>query len=290
MRKVAAEKHMKPISFRALEAAIDAAAKPVNRWIIRDGQDDRDNQTTSTRDDRGAGSTQHDQIARDDTRDETLFLSVAKDITVRDAFQNSSWYGPVAGAGPRYYRSAGPDYGPFIDFWAVCICHTFFGLFLGFFWTTISIFRPRVILGQSDKVCGILRSSYKSSNPEATPEATQDEEDWSDQAGGDFIRCWVGKITLVEIAAGKWSLLLHRFDCGFMSYRPDLTWYLHELNILLGLKSKILVALAARHQGSWGKLAASAVQKQSEDFFQAIGLTSLWEEKLQVRHTQPAIH
>jgi hypothetical protein len=85
------------------------------------------------------------------------------------------------------------------------------------------------------------------------------EDDWTDQADGDFIRCWLGKITLVQLADGQWSLLLHRFHCGLMSYRPDLTWHLHELNVLVALKCKILFELAA-DQATWSKSAASMVQ------------------------------
>ncbi|KAG7549005.1 hypothetical protein FFLO_03118 [Filobasidium floriforme] len=250
MREVAAEEHMKPISSRALEKAIDAASLTTRR------------------------------VGGDGT---SLFLNVAKDIPIRDAFSNASWYGPVAGAASRYYRYAGPDHGPFVDFWAVCICHILFRLFLGFFWKTLSILRPRVIICQSDKVCQILRSNKASVENvrELSGNSGSTEDDWTDQADGDFIRCWLGKITLVQLADGQWSLLLHRFHCGLMSYRPDLTWHLHELNVLVALKGRILFELAA-DQATWSKSAASIVQKQSEELFETIGLKSLWEEKLQV--------
>jgi hypothetical protein len=89
---------------------------------------------------------------------------------------------------------------------------------------------------------------------------------WDELAEGSFFREQVGKVIPIPIVNGHWSVMLVRFDCGFIAYRPQLQHLLLELNTLLAMMSQILVDLAVQVP-VWNKDSAIALAEQSKHIF-----------------------
>ncbi|GHJ87526.1 hypothetical protein NliqN6_3928 [Naganishia liquefaciens] len=105
----------------------------------------------------------------------TLSIRMAMDITLRDAKGLSTFWGVDAGNGPRRYRDAidrvsgfepstGVDdlaiiaqrYGPFADFWNLCLLHQLIQVAIICMIKLLWLVRPLVILVQSDKMSTLL--------------------------------------------------------------------------------------------------------------------------------------
>jgi hypothetical protein len=204
----------------------------------------------------------------------SLMLSVGKDIPLRDAFEEGSWYNEVAGTSPRNWRLASDIasgrigkwkrqkrifreldavditylYGPFLDFWAVCICHWLVMVFYLFFIRSLYIIRPRVILCASDKVSTILRAQ-KPDLPDLVKALVIDlsvsvgdmisrietcstfkDWEWTDCTGGSFLSYWVGRIVVVDYV-GFYSIMLSKCNViPFPDFPSDSEWIFYHFS------------------------------------------------------------